>query len=251
MSNRILVFGRSELSFLCSTSHYMSLPAELGPSHYCYHRYFNLWTPDNAQEAYSQWLEIVCDYSARNGYTRKSDILPALSGIAAHFQKSLCLQHDDYVAGLWREDLRRGVVWMMRGDKLRFPPTLSALLQTLGSGDYLAPSWSWVDRGRVEFESQYHGAQLPRSECSMHVSTTPKGENRLGEIVTARLHVTGKVLPLPSDMERQPLESTYREFRPSMLQLSRTDDHRWWIYMDWVPESNNQPAGKLKMVVTG
>jgi len=251
MSNRLLFFGRSELLFMCSTSHYMSLPAELAGFYWIHHD--GDWTQHNAQEAYDDWQHLVICYSARcGGFTRNSDILPAFSGIAAHFQKTVCLQQDDYVAGLWRDDLWRSAAWNMCGINTRWHTTLSARLQALGStADYIAPSWSWVNCGSVEFVAHDSSTKPARSECTIDVWTTAKGENRLGEILTAGLRITGKVFPLPSDLERQKLDHTYRDFCPWVPQTIREGEHRWRIYLDWSPESDSQAREELKMVVTG
>lgn len=52
---------------------------------------------------YSRWFAIVKDFTGRN-LTVQSDVLPALSGVAAAFQNLL---RDEYCAGLWRNDISR------------------------------------------------------------------------------------------------------------------------------------------------
>jgi hypothetical protein len=58
-------------------------------------------------QVYSEWYRIVLEYSQR-GLTYPKDKLPALSGVA---QKLADYLGDRYLAGLWREDLYRGMMW--------------------------------------------------------------------------------------------------------------------------------------------
>lgn len=86
---------------------------------------------------YSRWYEIITDFTGRN-LTVGSDTLPALSGIASAFQTLL---KDQYCAGLWKNDLIRGLLWnRARPNKNQLP---SAGMIMAGH-DYRAPSWSWA-----------------------------------------------------------------------------------------------------------
>lgn len=56
---------------------------------------------------YRTWLYLVETYRhCRLTYT--SDTLPALAGLAKEFQVEL---EDDYLVGLWRKDVMRGLLW--------------------------------------------------------------------------------------------------------------------------------------------
>ncbi|KAF1959286.1 HET-domain-containing protein, partial [Byssothecium circinans] len=80
---------------------------------------------------YDTWMKIVYDYSSRK-LTYASDRLPALSGIASLF--TTILEKDEYLLGLWKKDIHRGLLWR----------------QTESPGDFNkpdwshAPSWSWA-----------------------------------------------------------------------------------------------------------
>lgn len=85
----------------------------------------------NFQELADLWLEVVTSFSALS-LSHESDRLPALSGIASRFQGSLL---KTYVAGLWQEDLVRGLLWYvgftwMSASKRPLP--------------LRAPTWSWA-----------------------------------------------------------------------------------------------------------
>jgi hypothetical protein len=63
----------------------------------------------NKQDIYQTWLGLVGVYSA-NSLTYRSDIFPAISRLAKCFNDVL---QDQYVAGLWREDLIHGLLWFI------------------------------------------------------------------------------------------------------------------------------------------
>lgn len=58
-------------------------------------------------EVYRTWLALVAKYSACE-LTYRSDSLPAVSGLAKSFQAEL---QDEYLAGIWRKDMIRGLLW--------------------------------------------------------------------------------------------------------------------------------------------
>lgn len=77
-----------------------------------------------------RWYTLVSDYVVRD-LTVFQDRLPAISGIA----REMCYQSGyTYLAGLWVEDLNRGLLWNVYGDN-HLPV------------EYRAPSWSWASLG--------------------------------------------------------------------------------------------------------
>ena len=62
---------------------------------------------ETEENLYDLWYGIVKEYSTRS-LTKATDRLPALSGLAAKINKKL--EDDQYIAGLWREDLERGLL---------------------------------------------------------------------------------------------------------------------------------------------
>ncbi len=92
-----------------------------------------LTAPDKAGEAretmYMRYYAIIENYTSRK-LTKPEDRLPAFSGLASWFQVQL---DDTYQAGLFTNDLLRGLFWETR-DRLtaKYPAT------------YRAPSWSWA-----------------------------------------------------------------------------------------------------------
>jgi len=75
------------------------------------------------------WYQLVTDYSGR-ALTKPSDRLPALRGLADEFaRRTRCT----YVAGLWKEDFIRGLLWVAAGSG-----------NACEAKPWRAPSWSWV-----------------------------------------------------------------------------------------------------------
>lgn len=74
-----------------------------------------------------RWYSIVSDFVQRS-LTFRDDKLPAISGIAREIQ----VQNGfTYKAGIWREDISRGLAWLAYGYGNR-------------TEKYRAPSWSWA-----------------------------------------------------------------------------------------------------------
>lgn len=66
-------------------------------------------------EIYQKWLFVVQFYSQCD-LTYKEDLFPALSGLAHYDQIYL---GDEYVAGLWKEDILHGLFWVRRQGPIR------------------------------------------------------------------------------------------------------------------------------------
>jgi len=91
-------------------------------------------TRDHTGLGYDRWQNMVQGYSARS-LTYDNDRLPAISAVAEQMNRIL---KDQYVAGLWRRNLVRDLVWRLNlENKVRrrriSPPRV-----------YVAPSWSWA-----------------------------------------------------------------------------------------------------------
>jgi hypothetical protein len=114
LARRLLSFQRSELVWQCqiSTRCECQMPTQKKPR----------------ELSYKEWRDyIVPEYSQRR-LSYRSDKLNALTGIAREFQSCL---NDEYLAGLWKGDLVRGLLW-----RTAEPDP--------GSTIYVAPSWSWA-----------------------------------------------------------------------------------------------------------
>jgi hypothetical protein len=111
-----------------------------------------------------RWNETVSLYSCK-ALSWESDKLPAFSGLARLFEEKL---GDNYVAGLWRNNIVEGLCWQTFGDPHSRPKK------------YRAPSWSWASiDGRVAITSIGSWEDLVEV---VDVQVQVKGENPLGEV---------------------------------------------------------------------
>ena len=142
--------------------------------------------PENWEEEYeamySRWYAIVLDYTGRT-LTVQTDILPALSGLAAAFQKLL---RDEYCAGLWRNNIIRGLCWERIG-----PPKRTK--KELEGKDRSMPSWSWasVVGGRIinglEEENHWPLLELKETAALVDVCVRSKIGDNFSQVSEARL----------------------------------------------------------------
>lgn len=85
------------------------------------------------EEVLQQWFKIVEAFTVRS-LTFETDRLPALAGVAKVVGR---LTDYSYKAGLWDEDLIRGLAWSIN------KPSTDGYRRARCS-DYVAPSWSWA-----------------------------------------------------------------------------------------------------------
>ena len=113
------------------------------------------WIPDEEYYSiHSNWLRLVNDFASRQ-LTHRSDLLPAVSAAANEFRR---LTDDQYLAGIWKGDLGRGLLWDASG--------------TTEAPTYRAPSWSWASREVTEVEDA-HTRWARRVTPNMSFPTEP------------------------------------------------------------------------------
>src|SRR5436190_8427329 len=134
---------------------------------------------DNLQgiDIYSTWYGILTDFYHRN-LTVRSDKFPALAGLAANFQK---ITGDVYLAGLWRKDIHRGLMWHGDGIAAR------------ALAEFRAPSWSWA---KIDGEVIHMGAHTDRHGSPLDAEIVLAdvevvGQNPYGEVRSGRLVLHG------------------------------------------------------------
>ena len=123
------------------------------------------------ERIFHYWLETVDEYQGRN-LTFQMDKLPALSGIASAVRQAT---GDEYLAGLWRADLAKGLVWKSIHNHRNADPSLADMVIP-----YRAPTWSWA-----------------RSDCGMAVPVYGLGADKTRtyhlhlEIISAHIELAG------------------------------------------------------------
>ncbi|KAF7940046.1 uncharacterized protein EAE98_000173 [Botrytis deweyae] len=151
------------------------------------------------EKYYELWRKMVQDYNNRK-LTHRSDKFPALSGLALEFAYLL---NDEYVAGLWKKDIVRGLCWKWLSNRARQQSTHN-----------YGPSWSWAKmnvpitygllREDRVFESRANRGQFVHVPVDsriadpeiLHVSIVPEGEDPRGTLISGRIYLRGQLLRL-------------------------------------------------------
>jgi hypothetical protein len=155
---------------------------------------------DSVQSNPGTWSDIVLAYSSGK-LTHESDKLLAISGVARWMHQ---FSKDQYLAGLWRENLEWQLLWSVTLESTREGNSRLAM----SNSQYIAPSWSWASKKgtiRQQFswldEKETSKCDLFIYALSASVNTTPQGD--------AFGQVTGGYIAL-SCLSLLPLESALR-----------------------------------------
>jgi hypothetical protein len=156
-------------------------------------------------EAFRFWRGIIKLYAVRR-LTFDRDALPATSGLARLIQRRVL---DTYLAGLWREDLHRELLWCESRTPFYLPPEDYALLKSLPfeeispavlpycprrTAKFCPPTWSWASiRGAVSFDGVWTSdgeledlAQILEASCVL-ASANPTGSVPQAPLAPVRL----------------------------------------------------------------
>jgi hypothetical protein len=141
---------------------------------------------------YREWYELMASINPeKHQFTRETDFLPSIAGIASLFSKRL---NDDYAAGLWKNSMHQSLCWAENAIR---KPTYRKLLKRLKSpSPYIAPSWSWASRCEAFSFGLYdpHFLADCRQEFhSLDMAIDLRGESVFGEVRAAALDITSKV----------------------------------------------------------
>ena len=191
LAPRVLHYGEHELAWECASAITCECRAprsgigRRAAHETTYKAEWSTQTGNGASLEFSRrWMALVAKYSSR-ALTYSSDKLPALAGLASRVARSSSCT---YLAGHWKEDLARKLLWT------------AGSMPLIGGGcrhaDYHAPSWSWAS---------LHGAQIfghidPESEVTLTVkeaSCTPRhSTNPFGAVADGRLEMDCVMVPM-------------------------------------------------------
>ncbi|CAK3877547.1 Hypothetical predicted protein [Lecanosticta acicola] len=139
LAPRVLHFGRNQILWECRDQYAAEIyPEEISPD------FWKMPTHMHFDAPYEDWSRIVSRYS-RCSLTKKSDKLIAVSGLAKQVGSRL---NDEYVAGMWRQDLAIQLFWSTRG--FYGTPVCGPAQSIFGkrpskrAQPYRAPSFSWA-----------------------------------------------------------------------------------------------------------
>ena len=182
LSRRSLRFGSREISWDCQcfglresqTDHRNSMRTSM-----------ELLKPRSTASmplSYDSWYHMISSFTRRL-LKYDTDKLPALSGLATEVAK---FQNGTYYAGLWLEDMARGMLW-----------SKSAAVELNKPSEYLAPSWSWasLNGGTLRYSSSRPMYTLPDvvfRECHLEY----KNDDTHGAIRSGWLDLSAPVVKL-------------------------------------------------------
>ena len=180
-------------------------------------------------ELWERWYDLVRVYSGLE-FTYWSDVLPALSGVASLVGDATGWR---YLAGLWEEDLQRGLLWSVSMPGARM-------------GDYLAPSWSWASVRRAvtfhDFEDPNNDKTWDFECCVIEgVEVDISGQNPFGEVSGGVMRVKGR-LKRGFALKEEEIEDGVRESEDDCDNVLDDESVRlvgqyWPDHIEWPEES--------------
>ncbi|MCJ1377208.1 hypothetical protein MMC17_000300 [Xylographa soralifera] len=172
------------------------------------------------------WQLIVEHYSERE-LSKQTDKLAAISGLASCVVDRLGLGIDSYVAGLWKDNLARGLLWYVRGSGGVFRPPV-----------YRAPSWSWASvNGGVEYFKEHYQFSFQQyiTICNVHCTVSPLDPT--GRVMAASLELYGKLTPVTLRIERTMPNGYKSEYTGMAGCASHSHPHHFvWVQAQDSPE---------------
>ena len=145
--------------------------------------------------AYEIWWDILHEYTGKS-LTKDEDRLPAISGIAMRIQAHI---GDQYVAGLWRNNLVEDLQWFTSIDS----DTEEELLWSRRPKTFVAPSWSWASvvcqvssakKPMVKWETNWDQEIWSLALDIIHVEIKHRQINNVyGQAASGKLRVRGRL----------------------------------------------------------
>jgi len=184
MSTRLLMFGRTMVTLEILEDGNEEIPI-------C----FNVFQKEISPQS---WRDLVGEYSGQE-LTFQKDTLPAISGLARLFAERL---GDQYLAGVWRSDLFISLFWYHPPPPYLERRDFSALINTIPSRPFIAPSWSWAaESSNTEFGTRgfhpTHSVYESKLECNViDAQCIVEGLDPFGIVKSGYIVLSAKVLRL-------------------------------------------------------
>ncbi|KAG9229490.1 heterokaryon incompatibility protein-domain-containing protein [Amylocarpus encephaloides] len=210
LSRRKVLYTQERISWHCKSTTIFDVERER------YNKFVEQ-SPKGWEDHYfvGHWLSSAEMFSERS-LTFESDMLPALSGIAAHFSKR---HGQDYYAGIFSGSILEGLLWR---------PSYAGCLSR--PAKYIAPSWSWTSLigpikndilGVKNVETGLDKAVVTNLLEDIHFKLYPESENIYGRLIGGKMELTGW-------LKRAEI---YREESIYPLVLLRADGKRMALFL--------------------
>jgi hypothetical protein len=195
LAKRVIHFGDSQIFFECSRLSLSEGCVRPKDNHFDQIKLnildkdeFYRWTDRGDvimnSTPFARWYKCLAEYTERN-ITKPTDKLPAISGLAKRMQKDWP-DSGDYLAGLWENDIHRGLLWtpVQNGQLKRY-------------SEYTGPSWSWASvQGAIESDIVELESMKPESAAILlEINVDPESDDPFGKIASAFLKLETAVLP--------------------------------------------------------
>ncbi|EXL94651.1 hypothetical protein NOF04DRAFT_11235 [Fusarium oxysporum II5] len=209
-STRLLMFSKRNVHFKCK-----SFSESMGREKNKYNTDFLMLNrviieSGGTADIYREWAETISQVNpGYHQFTRETDFLPSIAGIAALFSSKL---NDDYAAGLWKNSMHQSLCWAL---SISGMPSYQDLLKSLKTpSPYIARSWSWASQREWFTFDLYHSNLL--ADCrpefdSLDTAITLRGESVFGEVRDGALDITSKVYV---GSQRITYHKAFRQFDP-------------------------------------
>ncbi|KAI1426545.1 heterokaryon incompatibility protein-domain-containing protein [Xylaria sp. FL1777] len=198
-STRLLHYGSNEMIWECNER----TLCECGRSQlsgYIRDKYFSSTLRSEPLETtvYHKWFQAVMPYSSKI-MTRQTDKLPALSGTASATHGRIIAmsgQPDTYLAGLWRGDIARGLLWCY-AELWRLQSYMTVIESNprpqRSSECYRAPTWSWASVDRRIYWWHSPGDKFNSAVSVLDANAITKTEgNPYDEVESAYILLSGR-----------------------------------------------------------
>ena len=135
------------------------------------------------------WNDLV-EYYTKCNLTMSKDKLVAISGIVKRLQP---LFKTEYLAGLWRDDLLRQLLWHVEFHEERRRP-----LAGEKRPEYRAPSWSWASIDAPIGQPQLN-AEVVHMATIIEAHVTPVTEDATGQVADGYVRLRAPLFPVNID----------------------------------------------------
>ena len=179
---RTVFFAMDQIHWRCQEMH----RAEAVPDHMFKENHVGANTseeiPTKMESNPFTWYKFMKNYMNRRELSKPQDKLIAIAGLAHKMCSALNRKPQDYLAGLWRQELPFTLLWEIGDIRGCFPSR--------------APSWSFLryDASLISFNIRQ------REKCStceiVDTSTRPTGNDPFGMIAGAAIRIRGFLIPI-------------------------------------------------------
>lgn len=170
-------------------------------------------------DTFRLWYDLIEEYTQRN-FTQISDRLVAISGLARMYGDMT--RKPTYVAGLWKEDLIRGLLWHVKGATL-------ILTANISTSPRAFPSWSWASAGyevvenALKADNSVHAlSEIENIQIDLVDPREPFGALKSGSVT-----ITGPLRRLPRlyDKEWSSKEASMSELECYISEIVEKESH--------------------------